>query len=300
MASDTLLISAYFSHLQQSEFGGRSQHLAECKYLYSLKSMKKMQTPMVVWLDARYKDEYINKITPLTYEQTKFECMNLLDSPYYQIIKELKSSKGIELFGKERSYDFCINKMLMIKRTLEMYPGYKYYWWIDAGLSYENNFPYKYFKYINDVGHQERFNECSLFDQPLIKGFNKQLQKNKVTAVMMTRAEHYIDPEEMPEIAGKSKTIIGGLFGGTKRMMVKMINELLPLMDAELAKGHLYLEEVYLTLLSARRPELFNLQTFDTWYSSDQKHALDEHGNPPPGDKFYEIFEKAFEAGESL
>lgn len=291
---NTLLISAYFADLQLSEMGGRSRHLAECKYLPSLKSIKKTSTPMTIWIDERYAETYHQQLYRWLQEAYQREMVlvyNLYTSAYYDTIRKLKVERSINSYGEQRSYDFCINKLKMISNSLDIYKDeFEYYWWIDAGLSYEVLYPYKYFPLIEVENHLERFSECDLMSPTLIQNLNA-LTEDKVTVFMINRPEHWVNVEEIPEYYTLGKTIIGGLFGGSRQAMQNLFAVIIPMVEGYLNKGQLYLEEVYLTLCYIHHPELFNVCAFDTWYSVNQKHALDSRGMPPKGKGFYHWIE---------
>lgn len=291
MNNNTILISAYFADLHLSEFGGRTKHLCESKYLPSLKSIKKTETPLYIWYDDRYHDEYYIRLRALTSEQDILEGYSLYDSSLYMRLRKLKMKKDINSYRSQRSYDFCINKLWMIERSLHHMPDYEYYWWMDMGLSYENLFPHKYFPFIHQENHWERFSECTLFCPELIKKLNQEAS-NKVSIFMINRPEHGVNRQEFPHYYDMGKTVIGGLFGGRKDIMQHFISKFLIFVEECIDQEKLYVEEVYLSIFYMMNPHMFNVYEFDTWYSQDQTHALDEYGQPPPGQAFFHHFEK--------
>lgn len=292
--SNTLLITAYFPYLQNTEFGGRSWYLAEQKYLPSLRSIAKTKAPLFIWTQKEQFQESYHKLKEFVLPSSYIEAYSLFDSPLYSFIKELKVRKGINSQGNERSYDFCINKLLLIRDALVRFKDKEYCFFIDAGLSYHNNIPDQYFPHTQEEHNIARYAECSLFSPKLIDGLKKIADQNKIFTIMMTRPEHAIDLNELPEYVALKKTIIGGLFGGKRSMMLQWFNELIPFVVQHLKNNHLYLEEVYLSLFYLKHPTWFHVELFDLWWHSG--FACDfarlPNGKVLPGRKFYTILEK--------
>lgn len=291
---DTLLITAFFPYLKETEFGGRSWYLAEQKYLPSLKSISKTETEMLIWTQEERFQESFDKLKDFVPGTTYVQELSLWDSPRYHQIKELKFKKEIDSKGNERSYDFCINKLWMIRDAIVEMHDLDYYFFIDAGLSYHNNIPDQYIPLTDQEGNISRFAECTLFNPKMIDGLKEIADQDKIFCIMMSRPEHAIDYEELPEYYKLQKTIIGGLFGGNKKTMLKFIDGLLPFVEDHLNKGHLYLEEVYLSLYYIEHPELFHVEEFDLWWHPGFacNFARQEDGSVLPGRKFYTILEK--------
>ena len=82
--------------------------------------------------------------------------------------------------------------------------------------------------------------------------------------------------------------VVGGLFGGSRAAIDDLAREYDEMLAALLAADHLGTEENVLSVLYHRRPELYSLEPFTTWYHEDS-------GRLRPGDdsdSFFRIFER--------
>lgn len=292
--NQTLMISAYFADLHLTEMGGRRKNLCESKYIPSLKSLKKMEVPFAVWYDANYHHTYPSLLRTVLDGNDVLLPYNLFAGPFYSKIKRLKTKYQINGCGEQRTYDLFIHRVIMMQETLRLFPDYEYYWWIDAGLSYESLFPHKYLPFLKEQHHWQQFAECTVFRPCIVQNLNQDAG-DQFSVFMINRCEYPWLNDLFSDFRELNKTIIGGLMGGKKEVFSNFLTDFIPFIDDLLDRDYLALDETYFTMFWMKHPELFKIHPFYTWYNDDHHFAHDERGKPPKGKAFFHWIEEMAE-----
>lgn len=264
LINDLTITTCLYYDLFGTEFGGR--HGPRYKYFYGLLSMLKMNCPVVLYCWEKDIEEIKNFIDIETNGerngQIRFETFDLYQSPLYETIKSIKNIE--EQKKSDRSFDVSINKMVMLKRTIESNSfNSKYFYFIDAGLSSSSLFPNKYLP--NQTDPIRRYYECSLFSPKVSENLIKLAQEDKMILWKISQWTNYIDHTHCTRHNGDS--IIAGIFGSSAEIVKKYADDIIERFTFIIeAYKTLYLEEPIMTILYQENPEKYKTIDFDVWY----------------------------------
>jgi hypothetical protein len=266
---DLTITTCLYYDLFGTEFGGRVH--PRYKYFYGLLSMLKMDCGIALYCWEKNIEELTQFIVEEGYshrlEQIKFIPYDLYKSPLYNVIRSIKNIE--EQKKSDRTYDLMQAKFLMTKDTILNNPfNTKYFYYMDVGLSSCALFPFKYLPFKDHMF--KKWSDCSLFDNNLVDALINQikLDENRVLLWLLESFNHWIDPEHLNTIEPKS--IIGGLFGGTRDPMIKFCDDITErFIDMVSNKNTLYLDEVIMTIEYNYNKETYNTKNFDVWYHED-------------------------------
>jgi hypothetical protein len=264
LINDLTITTCLYFDLFGTEFGGR--HWPRNKYFYGLLSMLKMNCPVVLYCwekDIEEIKSFIDTETNGTRtDQIRFEIFDLYQSSLYEIIKSLKNIE--EQKKSDRSFDVSINKMVMLKRTIESnFFGSKYFYFIDAGLSSSSLFPNKYL--LNQTDPVRRYYECSLFNPKVSENLIKLAQEDKMVLWKISQWTNYIDQAHYTR--HNTDSIIAGIFGSTADAVKKYADDIIERFTFTINTYRtLYLEEPIMSMLYQENPEKYKTVDFDVWY----------------------------------
>jgi hypothetical protein len=164
----------------------------------------------------------------------------------------------------DRSFDISINKMVMLKRTIESnFFNSKYFYFIDAGLSSSSLFPNKYLP--NQTDPIRKYYECSLFSPKVSKNLLKLALEDKMVLWKISQWTNYIAQEHCTNHNGNS--IIAGIFGSSadtvKKYADNIIEKFISIIETDKT---LYLEEPIMTILYQENSDRYKTVDFDVWY----------------------------------
>lgn len=264
LINDLTITTCLYYDLFGTEFGGR--HGPRYKYFYGLLSMLKMDCPVVLYCwekDIQEIKDFIDTETNGTRnKQIHFEAFDLYQSPLYETIKSIKDIEAQK--KSDRSFDVSMNKMIMLKRTIESNLfNSKYFYFIDAGLSSSSLFPNKYL--TNQTDPVRRYYECSLFTPEVSKNLIKLAKEDKMVLWKISQWTNYIDQSHCARQNGDS--IIAGIFGSTTDTVNKYADDVIERFTLIVQTYKtLYLEEPIMTILYQENPEKYKTVNFDVWY----------------------------------
>ena len=264
LINDLTITTCLYYDLFGTEFGGR--HGPRYKYFYGLLSMLKMDCPVVLYCwekDIQEIKDFIDTETNGTRNnQIHFQAFDLYQSPLYETIKSIKDIEAQK--KSDRSFDVSINKMVMLKRTIEANIfSSKYFYFIDAGLSSSSLFPNKYLP--NQTDPIRRYYDCSLFNPKLSHNLIKIAQENKMVLWKISQWTNYIDQEHY--VRHNADSIIAGIFGSDPDTVVQYANDIIERFTSTIDRYKiLYLEEPIMTMLYQENPEKYKTIDFDVWY----------------------------------
>jgi len=264
LMNDLTITTCLYYDLFGTEFGGR--HGPRYKYFYGLLSMLKMNCPVVLYCWEKDIQEIKDFIDTETNGERKnqihFEAFDLYKSPLYETIKSIKDIEAQK--KSDRSFDVSMNKMVMLKRTIESNPfNSKYFYFIDAGLSSSSLFPNKYL--TNQQDPVKRYYECSLFSPIVSKNLIKLAKEDKMVLWKISQWTNYIDQSHCTRHNGDS--IIAGIFGSTADTVNRYADDVIERFTFVVQTYKtLYLEEPIMTILYQENPEKYKTVDFDVWY----------------------------------
>ena len=260
----TLFLTCIYNNLFGTEFGGRPSR--EEHYKYSLLSLLRMTSADFICYtnpsDLSNLEHFFHNQNGISKDKLKFIPFKLKDTKHHYIFSKFKDIDTIK--NGDRCFEIQYNKFFwFFNETL----SYDNYYWIDAGLSHCGIIPDKYL--VNNNTYQRYFNSYFFDDTFLDRLIEKSKDKILVIGKSNTGSNFWSNtlPNEYYIEYDSSYHIIGGLFGGTKKVMKKFVEEFerIFLWVTEKEKK-LYSEEQIMTTIFMNNKEWFNLFSFDVWW----------------------------------
>jgi hypothetical protein len=259
-------ITCIYSNLYGTNFGGRNDR--NDHYKYSLLSILKITDADFVCYTCS--SEY-DSLRDFFYDKNKVDkkhleikIFDLENNSFKELLSKYKDSDKIK--KSERCFE--IQYMKFIWLTSEDM-SYDYYYWIDAGLSFDGLIPQKYLNSYN--GNKIGFNS-PLFNNNFLKNLIA-ISKDKCVFISKENSKFFysdtVDNKHYDRY-DSSRHIIGGLFGGRKDIMLDIIKMFkYYLVKVTIEDKKLYYEEAIMSLMNCNHKELFITLNFDTWYHPD-------------------------------
>ena len=281
-------VTAVYDLDPDDALGGRARGIAY--YLASLRSLAKMKAPCVIHTWPRAVDEVrrVARDEGLMWNVVGFD---LSQAPRFETIQEMRLRKDYpSMRWRDRCHVLCLTKVHWLAEQARLNPfGSERFYWIDAGLSYPGLFPRRY------LDAPDGF-DCALFGPDTVRALDARpalLLLGIRDALDDSGMLHTVPVRALERLAGEERGpmrthVVGGLFGGSRAAIDDLAREYDEVLAALLAADHLGTEENVLSVLYHRRPELYSLEPFTTWYHEDS-------GRLRPGDdsdSFFRIFER--------
>lgn len=260
----TVFLTCIYNNLFGTEFGGRpsrSEH-----YKFSLLSLLRMTNADFVCYtspnDLSNLEDFFYNQNGISKNKLRFIPFDLKNTKYYDTFFKYKN---IDLIKEgDRCFEIQYNKFFWF---LDEELNYDNYYWIDAGLCHCGIIPDKHL--VNNNTYQRYFNSYFFNNEFLERLNEKSGEKILVIGKSNTGSNFWSNtlPNEYYKEYDSSFHIIGGLFGGTKRVVKKFVEEFerIFLWVTEKEKK-LYSEEQIMSLIFVNNRELFNLFSFDVWW----------------------------------
>lgn len=234
---------------------GRSDRDFEDHYLPSLTKLLHSRHPLVLYTEEKYFDKIreIRAHRPLVL--IKYDASDIHKLPYYEIVNNITSNEDWlsqadwirnSALATPEYIPLTLAKQELLQRAMQ-FSSSTYYYWIDAGI-------------------------CSSFgiDEPLDNFYFTKLPRDKF---LMPSFTYYANSEihgynvnKLVKQCGTFNNYVcrASFFGGTS----EQIKEMTTLYDQELSKSILHnaigTEEAIYTILSIKRPDLFNRPHMET------------------------------------
>jgi len=287
----TKIITAIYSHLNGTKFGGRENRFGH--YRYSLLSLLKMSDADFTCYTSY--DEY-ESLIKFFYEennvnknQLKIEVFDLNNNEFNKLIEKYKD------YEASKKSDRCIEIQYMKYIWFLMEDmTYDYYYWFDAGLSHCGLIPNRYLAKTGQ--HNSQYYESTLFNNTFLENLIKE-SGNKFLIVSKENSRNYwsgMVNETHFNVYNNSRHIIGGFFGGQKDLWAKII--MLFTKYVYQVTEHdktLYHEENIMTLMYNNHPEIFLALEFDIWWTEDERvQGIDMIEHTTLNKSFYKIIEE--------
>lgn len=275
-------VTAIYSKLYGTSFGGRLNR--DRHYLYSLKNLLSMGNYFICYTSSDEiveLEKYFNDYTNI-----EFRIYNLDSSKHHKRIQEIKELNK-ERYSKDDVWTYrCVELMWLKVRWLyqeaidqqsrnkirKMYDASlidEKICWIDAGLSHGGIIPIKYNKNnnINLITYENSFENNLAFNDKFVNKID-QLSQDKLFAFYCNNRQHQY-PELFINDNTLSGSIVAGVFGGNADVILEIYKQFEIVIDDILNANDLIQEEMALTRIYQKFPELFSVYDFDTWYHID-------------------------------
>jgi hypothetical protein len=260
----TLFLTCIYNNLYGTEFGGRPSRNEH--YKFSLLSLLRMTNADFVCYtspsDLYSLEDFFYKQNGISKDKLRFISFNLNDTKHHYIFSKYKDIDSIK--NGDRCFEIQYNKFFwFFNEKLD----YDYYYWIDAGLSHCGIIPDKYL--VNNNTYQRYFNSYFFDNIFLDKLIKKSRDKVLLIGKSNTGSNFWSNtiPNQYYKEYDSSYHIIGGLFGGSKIVMKRFVEEFekvfLNVIEQE---QKLYSEEQVMSLIFTNDKESFNLFSFDVWW----------------------------------
>jgi hypothetical protein len=285
-------VTCIYDDLYDTEFGGRPDSIWR-RYYFGLESFCKVMAPIVVFTWEKNVEKVENYFCSVLGEerfnkQMKVLPFNLQESPYYDLIKSIKTTEqGV---GNSRSYDLMAARYLFLKTAIQKnYFNSKYFFLADAGLSHCALFPSKY---LTVKEGEKQYTECSLFTPKIVTESIKRC-KDTILFIKHNGLGHWLPPEYVNQDVIKPEKlwyIIGGYFGGVADKVDEFCSIMLNEFEYHIKTNKLlFLDEQLATMHMSYNYEKYVYEEFNSWYHEDSGDWVKEFiiGKK----KFYEIFE---------
>jgi hypothetical protein len=290
LKNDACFITAFYHDLYQTKFGGRHNRFHH--YVSSLRSISKINSNIHVFCKPSQIPEIKNEVSRRNFSNLTFEGFNLEDFKYHQQINQILN--GQNTVWPDRCFEIMHSKVFWMNKVLEN-TNYKYYFWIDAGLSYCGLFPKKY---IGDVYDSlAMYYEYTLFSS---KVFSNMLSfENSQNGFYLGGEKPFLMDHYPPKeiLFGKNDRfkkfhVVGGLFGGTREYVQNLKQTYESYLSLYLNKGILPSEEGLLSeIISNQDEKTLKIEVFGNWHHEDSgevfKPLLERNNN-----SFFKMFSK--------
>lgn len=257
------IVTCIYTGLFGTHLGGSPKLKVE--FYHSLKSIAKTGRDIVCYTsEAEHAElsEYFQDTHNVT-----LKVQELTSHHAHNRINELKAS-GIPA-NEFRCYELMHFKMEWIRREASLASPDEYIYWIDAGLSSENLFPYRFFPNRNPVEYDYNRYNCTVF----VEGFFDKVVAKTGDKLYFIKHLNW-------------RRVIGGLFGGKAKHVIPFCEKYELQLQHTLANSQLLMEEDIFNIIVDPNDELYNVETFNSWYHEDS----DIHDEMPNKVTFYTLF----------
>jgi hypothetical protein len=298
------IVTAIYHYSYESRMGGRNYTFEF--YENPFRNLLSLGANIIVYSHASeiYKIDAFFKINNfINYKIIEYDLNNYIFSDTVYRIKEEKNIidkngliPGNSIVLNDRNTHLCLSKIDFLNMAISNnYFDSDNYYWIDAGLFHHALFPVslggaeRYIVPINKNFWPE--NKNNLCTPELIDNLNK---KNNNTKLLFIGITSYSVPGFWDRITlcdenvvTKNIHVIGGIFGGDKNEIMKMVPVFKMLTEQVFALNELTLEEDILSYIVSRNS--YSYLKFDTWYHDIQSDPC-YYGMQSDANCFYKLF----------
>lgn len=258
-------VTAIYTDLEGTRFNGNPAAIYE-RYKLSLLSLAKGGYEIVCYTSDAHFEELSGIYA--AYPNVRLIVQELSSNPFHADIEKIKDRE--EKYTTERSWSSrCVEimwgKFFWLKENLTQLSDEDSLFWIDAGLFHGGLIPAKYKS--KDSSHDFDFDVITqnrnLFSE--LENFSRGKIFN-ITSIWVNHGmDDYVQVfKERPEYG-----VIGGIFGGQKKLLIDYINEIIRYMNVVIESGMLLKEEELMYLANKKNPENYTKFLFDSWYHED-------------------------------
>jgi hypothetical protein len=262
-------ITAIYNGLHGTKFGGRLNR--DRHYLYSIKCLAGMGVDIICYttkVDSFNIQEYLTKNNITNVELRIFDLEKMKHHSKIQKLKELnKEFYDQDNVWEFRSVELMWLKVYWLKEESEKNP-LETYFWIDAGISHDGIIPKKYNPNSIENDYESSFQNTLAFNRNLALKLERIVKNDRLFTFYCTNRQHSYPPLYNSDVE-LSGSVVAGLFGGKHNAIEAIYVEFEKIVEYILSKDTLMQEELILTVIYKRRPELFSIYSFATWYHDD-------------------------------
>ena len=266
----TKLVTAIYSKLGDSfPFYGYNMTARTQRFHYSLVSIARTGQDIVCYCSSVESQDIQNVLDQFKIENVTLKEFELTKFPYHERMKEVRVSNPQQFF--EFPHEVMWAKYYFLKQELDT--EYDYHYWIDAGLSHNGLFPFRY----NSGGwdgmsaNPETYNFPGIFNPELFNKVNKFVDNKLVNIAAKTigfNVDHIIKYLNL-EPKYYSNLTIGGLVGGATENIEWLVDKYFELGEICLSNNFILDNEQILGEITNSHPDKFNTFEFGTWYHED-------------------------------
>jgi len=266
----TLIITALYSNLWNTEFGGKS-HVAEI-YKNSLLNILNLNPTKLICFTSEEEIENLNDFfferNNISREKLEFRPFDLTNSKYF---KKLNKKKDLELSRtSETCFEIQYNKFYWIDELIEIFDYDKVYW-IDADLSNAGIIPQEF---ALGEGFERNF-RFNIFNEKLLQKLNTHADEKLLIFGKNNESifhKYTTLPVKYYNSYDKKTYIICKLFGGSPNIFKKVIKKFDDvLVNLLISEEGLFHEEQILTNIFYNNNDLFDLIEFDEIFINHEK-----------------------------
>lgn len=245
-------------------------------YVFSLSCLNNMGKPITCFTNKRTALKMAPYLALEDCENIELVNYNLEDYKHHKAIQDIRN-KNEERYTnaswEQRCVEIMWGKFEWMSKVLEEMDDEDYLFWIDAGLSHPGVVPsskynpYPYHSMSPALKHEYAFRNERLFTPEFVDGI-VEYTGEKLLNILCNRPQHS-DPMPVDYTRKIVGSVIGGLFGGKKKVMQPYIASFEEAASYFLQKESLVKEEEIMTYLLNINFDSFKLFQFDTWYHID-------------------------------
>ena len=259
-------ITCIYSDLYGTHLGGRpSRHQ---HYRYSILSLLKMTNADFLCYTSDREIESLKKFfhteNNISKNKLKFETFDLNHSKFSGLINAIKN------IDKTKQNDRCIEiQYSKFSWWWNEDKTYDYYYWIDAGLSYDGLIPTKYLSLSHGA---RRTYESTLFNNFFLENLIADTDDNFLILGKENQrfySSQTVHPKWYTTYSNHIH-IIGGLFGGHRDKWDNVVNifenYVVNILSDSIADDDIPHEEKIMSLMYHNHKDLFVIKQFDIWW----------------------------------
>jgi hypothetical protein len=292
------LVSAIYGHGPQTIIGGRGRSIEF--YTSTLRNIANLELPLVLFTSPDQTDKTEDILRPYFKNNLKIISRDIEDFKYFdRFIKWKKEKVNLTQIVNDRNETLCYSKIFWLREIAESnFFSTEKFAWIDSGLFHHGIFP-------EAVGGVELLtnppadiyypiSKNNIFTPNFGRKLTNRVQRDKmffISTIMQGDTSaliEFIRDHYNPSHQYFNKHLVGGFFGSSKDTICKFADLfddfLCKILDDEI---YVYEEPVFSTIYNVY-PELFDLESFYTWYffsPGERTSMLAEDG-----DSFYKVF----------
>jgi hypothetical protein len=260
-------VTAIYNNLHFSTYGGRLNR--NFHYLYSLRCLAGMGQDIICYTTLDEMESIKSYLLKYNITNVYFEIFDLSSMYCHKDIQRIKLINAEEYKHDNIWENRCVELMWLkpfwLKQQADKYPNEKLFW-IDAGLSHGGIIPQKYNSAYSTEVEQSHQNDLA-FSPKLVKKLDDWSSDALFAFYCINRQHQY--PERYANDEPLSGSIVAGLFGGTHDTITFVNNEFEKIVNELVSYKLLMPEELILTLIYKKFPNMFNVFEFGTWYHDD-------------------------------
>jgi hypothetical protein len=287
----TKIITCIYSHLNGTELGGRKSRYNH--YRWSLLSLLNMTDADFLCYTNEDEIEDLKNFfyieNNISENKLQFKIYDLHNTPFKKLLNKYKD------FEAAKNSDRCIEIQYMkFFWFLEEDLSYDNYYWFDAGLSHCGLIPPKYRDLRGTYNNQ--YYSTKIFNNIFLRNLNLVAQ-DKFIFISKENSRNYwsgsVKPEHFEQY-DNTRYIIGGFFGGPKKLWTKIVTLFTKYVyEVTYNDNFLYHEELIMTLMFRNHPELFKTFEFDIWWHENERvSGVDMEELVKHNKSFYKILEE--------